>query len=81
MPLKTRVEAENVYLQEEILREHNFDEIIGNSPALVELLRKVETIAPTDASVLCMARPVLERSYWLARFIPGVRVVRGSWSR
>jgi formate hydrogenlyase transcriptional activator len=50
--LKTRIEAENVYLQEEILRQHNFDEIIGNSPALVELLRNVEVIAPTDASVL-----------------------------
>src|SRR5579864_1671187 len=50
--LKTRIEAENVYLQEEILRQHNFDEIIGNSPALLELLRNVEVIAPTDASVL-----------------------------
>ncbi|MBV9624362.1 MAG: sigma 54-interacting transcriptional regulator [Acidobacteria bacterium] len=50
--LKTRVEAENVYLQEEILREHNFDEIVGNSPALLDLLRNVEVIAPTDASVL-----------------------------
>ena len=50
--LKTRIEAENVYLQEEILREHNFDEIIGNSPALLELLGQVEIIAPTDASVL-----------------------------
>ena len=50
--LKTRIEAENVYLQEEILREHNFDEIVGNSSALLDLLRKVEMIAPTDASVL-----------------------------
>jgi formate hydrogenlyase transcriptional activator len=50
--LKIRVEAENVYLQEEILREHNFDEIVGNSPALLDLLRKVEIIAPTAASVL-----------------------------
>jgi formate hydrogenlyase transcriptional activator len=50
--LKTRIEAENVYLQEEILRQHNFDEIVGNSPALLELLHNVEVIAPTDASVL-----------------------------
>jgi formate hydrogenlyase transcriptional activator len=32
--LKTRLEKENVYLQEEIRTEHNFEEIIGNSPAL-----------------------------------------------
>ncbi len=50
--LKTRVEAENLYLQEEILQQHNFDEIVGNSPALLDVLRKVEIIAPTDASVL-----------------------------
>ena len=50
--LKKRFEAENVYLQEEILRQHNFDEIVGNSPALVEVLRNVEIIAPTDATVL-----------------------------
>lgn len=50
--LKTRFEAENVYLQEEILRQHNFDEIVGNSPALLEVLRKIEVIAPTDATVL-----------------------------
>jgi formate hydrogenlyase transcriptional activator len=50
--LKTRVEAENVYLQEEILRQHNFDEIVGNSPALLDVLRQVEIVAPTEATVL-----------------------------
>jgi formate hydrogenlyase transcriptional activator len=50
--LKTRVEAENVYLQEEILRQHNFDEIVGNSPALLDVLRRVEIVAPTEATVL-----------------------------
>lgn len=50
--LRTRMEAENVYLQEEILREHNFDEIVGNSPALLEVLQKIEAAAPTDATVL-----------------------------
>ena len=33
--LKARLEAENVYLQEEIRTEHNFTEIVGNSPALL----------------------------------------------
>jgi len=50
--LKARLEAENVYLQEELLKEHNFDEIVGNSPALLEVLRQVEMAAPTDATVL-----------------------------
>ena len=50
--LKGRLENENVYLQEEIRTEHNFEEIIGNSPALLAALRKVEQVAPTDSTVL-----------------------------
>jgi formate hydrogenlyase transcriptional activator len=50
--LKARVEAENVYLQEEIKTEYNFEEIIGQSAPVRELLRKVEQVAPTDATVL-----------------------------
>ena len=50
--LKARLEKENVYLQEEIRTEHNFEEIVGNSPALLVALRKVEQVAPTDSTVL-----------------------------
>ncbi len=50
--LKARFEAETVYLQEEIKTEHNFEEIIGQSGKVRELLRKVEQVAPTEASVL-----------------------------
>ena len=50
--LKGRLEKENVYLQQEIRTEHNFEEIIGNSPALLAVLRKVEQVAPTDSTVL-----------------------------
>ncbi len=50
--LKMRLQAENVYLQEEISKEHNFEEIVGNSRAIVEVLDKVETVAPTDSTVL-----------------------------
>ena len=50
--LKARLEKENVYLQEEIRAEHNFEEIIGNSEALLAVLRKVEQVAPTDSTVL-----------------------------
>jgi formate hydrogenlyase transcriptional activator len=52
--LQARLERENVYLQDEIRREHNFDEIVGSSPALLEVLRKVEQAAPTDAGVLIL---------------------------
>lgn len=50
--LKGRLEKENVYLQEEIRNVHNFEEIVGSSPALLGLLRKVDQVAPTDSSVL-----------------------------
>src|ERR1044071_6037535 len=50
--LKARLEKENVYLQEEISTEHNFEEIVGNSSALLDLLRRVDQVAPTDSSVL-----------------------------
>src|SRR5437870_1346425 len=50
--LKARLEKENVYLQEEIRTVHNFEEIVGDSPALLELLRRVDQVAPTDSSVL-----------------------------
>ena len=49
---KARLAAENVYLQEEIKSVHNFDEIVGQSPALLEALDKVNRVAKTDASVL-----------------------------
>jgi len=52
--LQKKLEAENVYLQEEIRHEHNFEEIVGKSPALLEVLRKVETVAPTDSTVLIL---------------------------
>jgi formate hydrogenlyase transcriptional activator len=51
---KARLEAQNIYLQEEIRSDHNFDEIVGNSPALLEVLRKVERVAATDSGVLIL---------------------------
>jgi formate hydrogenlyase transcriptional activator len=50
--LKSRLEKENVYLREELRTEHNFEEIVGNSPALLSALQAVEQVAPTDATVL-----------------------------
>jgi transcriptional regulator with GAF, ATPase, and Fis domain len=50
--LKNHLQAENTYLQEEIRTQHNFQEIVGNSPALLAALRQVERVAPTDSTVL-----------------------------
>ena len=49
---KARLQQQNLYLQEEIKSVHNFEEIIGQSPALLAVLDKVGRVAPTDASVL-----------------------------
>jgi formate hydrogenlyase transcriptional activator len=51
---KTRLEAQNTYLQEEIRAEHDFTEIVGNSPALRAVLRQVEPIAAADSTVLVL---------------------------
>jgi formate hydrogenlyase transcriptional activator len=50
--LKARLEKENVYLREELHAEHNFEEIVGNSPALLKALHAVEQVSPTDSTVL-----------------------------
>ena len=49
---KARLEAANVYLQEEIKTEHNFEEIIGTSTAIKKVLQAIEKVAATDATVL-----------------------------
>ena len=50
--LREKLEAEKVYLQDEIRTQHNFEEIIGESPALNRILHEVEKVAPTDSAVL-----------------------------
>ncbi len=49
---QARLQAQNLYLQEEIKSVHNFEEIIGQSPTLTVVLDNVCRVAPTDASVL-----------------------------
>lgn len=49
---QARLQAQNRYLQEEIRSEHNFDEIVGNSPSLLEALRLVDQVAPADSTAL-----------------------------
>ena len=50
--MKKRLEAENLYLQEEINSDFKFKDIIGQSVAVKQLLQQVELVAPTAASVL-----------------------------
>ena len=50
--LRDRLAAENVYLQEEIKTEYNFEEIIGKSAPLRQVLRKIEQVAPAETTVL-----------------------------
>jgi GAF domain-containing protein len=52
--LKDRLQAENVYLQEEIKDHHGFEEIVGRSPALERALARVEQVAATDSTVLIL---------------------------
>jgi PAS domain S-box-containing protein len=49
---RVRLQAQNVYLQEEIKAAHNFDEIVGRSPGLVSVLQRVSKVAGTDSTVL-----------------------------
>jgi formate hydrogenlyase transcriptional activator len=49
---RARLQQQNLYLQEEIKSDHNFEEIVGRSPALLAVLDKVSRVAPTDATVL-----------------------------
>jgi formate hydrogenlyase transcriptional activator len=49
---KARLEAQNIYLQEEIRSQHNFVEIVGNSRSLLAVLRQVDQVAPTESTAL-----------------------------
>jgi PAS domain S-box-containing protein len=50
--LKERLEEQNAYLQEEIHIEHNFREIVGQSEPIKKIIKQIDVVAPTDASVL-----------------------------
>ncbi len=50
--LKDRLQAENVYLIEEIKSQQGFEEIVGRTPALKRLLSRIEQVAHTDTTVL-----------------------------
>ena len=49
---RARLHQQNLYLQEELKSVHNFEEIVGRSPAMLTVLDMVGRVAPTDATVL-----------------------------
>jgi len=49
---KARLEAQNLYLLDEIRSERNFGDIIGGSSGLRKVMQQVQLVAPTDATVL-----------------------------
>ncbi|MFY9983805.1 MAG: sigma 54-interacting transcriptional regulator [Chthoniobacterales bacterium] len=85
---KARLEAQNIYLQEEILSQHNFTEIVGNSHSLLAVLQQVDQVASTETTVLIqgetgtgkelIARAIHDRSQRHAR--PLVKVNCGAIS-
>ncbi len=50
--LKDRLQKENTYLMQEIKLNHNFEEIVSESPGFRQVLVNVEQVANTDATVL-----------------------------
>lgn len=52
--LKEKLAQEKLYLEDEIRSEMNYEQIVGNSPALKRVLHLVETVAPSDSTVLLL---------------------------
>jgi formate hydrogenlyase transcriptional activator len=50
--LNGRLAEEKIYLQDEIRANHQFEDIIGQSKSLKLILKQIETVAPTDSTVL-----------------------------
>jgi formate hydrogenlyase transcriptional activator len=50
--LKNKLAQEKLYLEDEIRTEMNFDEIVGEAASVRAVLKQVETVAPTDSTVL-----------------------------
>jgi formate hydrogenlyase transcriptional activator len=70
--LKEKLAQEVLYFEDELRSDHGFEEIVGRSEALRKVLRQIETVAPTDSTVLIygetgtgkelIARAIHERS-------------------
>jgi len=52
--LKKQLEIENAYLREELNEVREYGDIIGQSPSLLSVLKQIDLVAPTNASVLIL---------------------------
>jgi transcriptional regulator with GAF, ATPase, and Fis domain len=52
--LTDKLRQEKRYLEEELRTEYSFEEIVGQSAGIKRVLKQVETVAPTDATVLIL---------------------------
>lgn len=52
--LKTQLEQQNVYLQEEVVEAKAFGDLVGQSAALRQIVSQIDLVAPTEASVLIL---------------------------
>jgi formate hydrogenlyase transcriptional activator len=52
--LSDKLRGKKVSLESEIQSTQNFEEVIGDSPALKRVLAQVQTVAPSDATVLIL---------------------------
>ena len=52
--LKNKLAQEKLYLEDEIRSELHFEEIVGNSSALKQVLKLIQTVASSDSTVLLL---------------------------
>ena len=50
--LKNKLEAENIYLHQELQQDQTFGDIVGQSEAIKDVMFKVKQVGPTDSTVL-----------------------------
>jgi transcriptional regulator with GAF, ATPase, and Fis domain len=74
--LRDRLEAENLYLRDQIDIEHKHEEIIGQSEAIRKVLLQVEQVANTDSTVLLLGETGTGKEL-MARAIHGLSARKG----
>ena len=52
--LQAQLEAQNTYLEQEVREARALGDLMGSNPAMEQLVRQIEMVAPTDATVLVL---------------------------
>ncbi|MDP3430497.1 MAG: sigma-54 dependent transcriptional regulator, partial [Desulfomicrobium sp.] len=74
--LKERLQAENIYLRQEVAREYNFGEIIGQSDSIVKVFKQIEQVSPLNVTTLLMGETGTGKGL-VARAIHGCSTRKG----